>query len=663
MKQILRAFARRMPSSFNSSPFVSETIESAGSVDPAKPGIPKGPSPSIPENKTNPNPSSAPKVAKDASQPMPNEKTNSDSISEPEVPIDTSQSIPEDKTNQDTMAEPTKVWMASRGVYIQSLPAALFGPAKAIFSQFSSETVRKWGAKLGQSYTNINSVEKPTDIRKIQPFATSVKALDDETKTPQSRGFYKLPNDSLADNLKDIIKLQQSEESEQKLPYQKEHAIGYAHTRMPSTYASVYRILHEIKHRLPDFSPRNCIDYGSGTGAASWAACEIFPDIEVIAIEPSKEMRTVGKKLSVKQPQIKWAESLANLPSIANNEGLYDLVICGYVLSEIENPVTRNLILDALWQRTKGVLVFVEAGTPKGFRLIYSIREWCLKTMNRSESTIVAPCPHEGECPLAAHPKSWCHFSQFTAKFPKHVITLSKGERNFANEKFSYIAVQRGPNARYLSANEELNLAQESFLWPRLVRPTIRRTKHVVFDVCRLNKLERIVLSKGKAMRNVYKFIRKAEWGDLWPFKEGEYFDTEKQKLKYKKYRLKRKLKGKSRSMNEKGESEDTDIEKEKENIKKSKKIEIKEDSSSQKPEKTFDDFKKVKSLKAQSERVQKSDSKVKKISKDSSSKKNLEKSNTQNPEKLGGRKSKKQQILEKSRKKPDNSIDKNNDQ
>ena len=417
-----------------------------------------------------------------------------------------------------------------------------------------------------QSYVKISATEKPTDIRKVQPFATSLAAVDEEARLPQNRGFYKLPNEPLAEVK--VPKNQSISEEDKKFPYQKEHAVGYAYKKMPNTYAAIYRILHEIKHRMPDFNPSSCLDYGAGTGAASWAACELFSGLQATAVEPSKEMRTVGKKLSYKQPNIKWAESLANLPSIAGDGGLFDLVICGYVLNEVENPVTRNLIVDALWQRTGGVMVFVEPGTPKGFRLIYSVRQWTLKTMTRDEANIVAPCPHDGECPLAAHPKSWCHFSQFTAKYPKTVISRAKGEFNFENEKFSYIAVVRGKSPRYIEASESLNLAQESFLWPRFVRPAIRRTKHIVFDLCRVNKLERLVLSKGKTNKDVYKFLRNCAWGDLWPFKEGELINEEKRKEKFKKYRLKRKLKNREKKLSEKGESEGTDIEVEKEKTK-----------------------------------------------------------------------------------------------
>lgn len=417
----------------------------------------------------------------------------------------------------------TLEWMADRNVHIEKLPKNLLSEAKSLFSGYPSKKIRDWGYKLAQYYSEVNGQEKPRDITELQPFVTSVELLEKKTEAAHSKVFYKLPKELTGkDTPSSPTALFTTKGVDSEFKYQSEHAIGYAYKRMPSTYAAAYRILHEIKHRMPEFIPENCLDFGAGTGGCSWAALENFPDLQVVSVEPSKEMRTIGKKLSKKQPSIQWAESLANLPGISDKKGVFDIVICGYVLSEVENAVTRNLILDALWQRTGKVLVFIEPGTPKGFRLIYSIRDWALKTMNRNEVNVIAPCPHEGICPLAVHAKSWCHFSQFTAKYPSEVISRVDGEFDSENEKYSYIALKRGNVPRYYSAESSLNLAEESFLWPRLVRPTIRRTRHVTFDVCREGEIERIVLSKGKTEKKIYRMIRKAHWGDLWPYKNTE---------------------------------------------------------------------------------------------------------------------------------------------
>jgi ribosomal protein RSM22 (predicted rRNA methylase) len=71
------------------------------------------------------------------------------------------------------------------------------------------------------------------------------------------------------------------------------------------------------------------------------------------------------------------------------------------------------MIIEALWSRLKdnGVFILVEPGSPKGFRYIHSFREWVI-AKDRSEASIVAPCPNHLKCPVAARPNEWCHFSQ-----------------------------------------------------------------------------------------------------------------------------------------------------------------------------------------------------------------------------------------------------------
>lgn len=61
---------------------------------------------------------------------------------------------------------------------------------------------------------------------------------------------------------------------------------------------------------------------------------------------------------------------------------------------------------------------------------------------------IVAPCPHDGACPMAGK-KMWCHFNQrFLRTRAQKVTKISPekqhGPRDFQDERFSYIAIQRG---------------------------------------------------------------------------------------------------------------------------------------------------------------------------------------------------------------------------
>lgn len=438
-------------------------------------------------------------------------------------------------------SEVTDEWMAKRHIGIVHMPEELQRGVQSVFSAYSSKEIREMGYNVAQKLTEIHGVEKPRDISTAQPFATSEQMLEKDVTSTYRRGFYvpkmreiaKLTSDSFTGK----FEIPQPEKITEEFEYRDHHAIGYAYKRMPCTYAAIFRCLSEVKFRIPGLKVERVLDYGAGTGSGTWAAMSLYPNLkEVYAVEPNKHMRTVGKKITKNMSKVAWVESLANLPSISTENGLFDIVICGYVLGEVEDPATRALIVEAMFQRTKGVVLFIEPGTPKGFRQIHSTREWILSHLSREQASIVAPCPHEGNCPLAKSENSWCHFSQFAARFPKSIIGTVQGAKQEDNEKFSYILVKRGPGPRQIKTEEKArNPAERSYFWDRAIRPRIARKNHVLIDFCShslgalgrgtYGKLRRFNVTK-KHGHDAYRYARKLNWGDLWPnsYARGSYF-------------------------------------------------------------------------------------------------------------------------------------------
>jgi ribosomal protein RSM22 (predicted rRNA methylase) len=145
-------------------------------------------------------------------------------------------------------------------------------------------------------------------------------------------------------------------------------------------------------------------------------------------------MRKLGKFLCEHSksdflPNSLWVDSLSMIPH--GEKGKFDIVILGYVLQEISSAKTRQLVIEALWSRLKddGVFVLIEPGSPKGFRFVHNFREWILTTKSREEANIVAPCPHQNECPMAKNPEAWCNFSQLTVRYPTDVFPKRPQER------------------------------------------------------------------------------------------------------------------------------------------------------------------------------------------------------------------------------------------
>ena len=427
----------------------------------------------------------------------------------------------------------TAAWLAKRHHPPISLPPALQKATAAVLSKHSHKAVREYGDKLAKAFSVLSSTEKPRNLEHIQPFATSTEALE-ETVEKHKKTFY----DPF---LKDFMKLEahaltkprdveEDKQLQMTIKYESQHALGYLYKRQPRAYASAYRVLSEVQVRLPSYTPKKVLDYGAGLGAGMWAAHSLYPDLQVLAgIEPASVMKDLGKRLSVSVGKMRWFDNIAELPTAASPEGRFDLVMLNYVMGEVESSKLRALIVEALWHRTTGLLVVIESGSPKGFRLIHSVRDWAMKTFTRDECNIVAPCPHEGNCPLAKDKTSWCHFSAFSSVYAKEVIGQRSGLPNYQNEKFSYIVLKRGltPRQQLSDKSEPKSLDQESFFWDRLVRPVIKPTRFSVVDLCSnsLGKLPltqtgdlcRVRVSK-KRHKEAHKFARKAHWGDLWPF-------------------------------------------------------------------------------------------------------------------------------------------------
>ncbi|CAA0812270.1 Unknown protein [Striga hermonthica] len=259
------------------------------------------------------------------------------------------------------------------------------------------------------------------------------------------------------------------------LKYQEEQAVAYVAARMPAVYSALYRVLNEVRRRVPDFTPAKVLDFGAGTGSALWAIMEVWPgSLEHInLVEPSQSMQRAGQSLVKdieKMPIIQSYDSIQSLTKHINKSGRqHDLVIASYVLGEISSLKDRITLVRQLWDLTDDILVLVEPGTPQGSNIISQMRShilWMEKRRSRklqnaankaskdlmtlkTGSFVVAPCPHDGPCPLQNTDK-YCHFVQRLERTPsQRSFKPSKGPlRGFEDEKFCYVALRRGTRPR-----------------------------------------------------------------------------------------------------------------------------------------------------------------------------------------------------------------------
>jgi ribosomal protein RSM22 (predicted rRNA methylase) len=264
----------------------------------------------------------------------------------------------------------------------------------------------------------------------------------------------------------------------------RDDVLAYAAARLPATYASTRIALGELAARAPQLQPTTQLDLGSGPGTALWAARETWPTLmATTAIEAEPEMRTLARELG-------GFELVAGHLPAAIPTQQHDLVTAAYILGEL-SAVAFETTLDRAWEATRGALVIVEPGTPAGYERVLAARS----RLVAAGGTVVAPCPHDGACPLAAIPGEWCHFAVRIAR--SHAHRTAKGARlGHEDEKFSYVAVARSPG-KPVDA--------------RVLRHPQIRTGHILLELCTPEGRRLETVSRREGER--YRRARKLDWG------------------------------------------------------------------------------------------------------------------------------------------------------
>jgi ribosomal protein RSM22 (predicted rRNA methylase) len=219
-------------------------------------------------------------------------------------------------------------------------------------------------------------------------------------------------------------------------------ALAYALARMPATYAAVAASLNALCEVRPDFAPESLLDVGAGPGTATWAAAQAFLSLAGFTlIDANIALRTLALDLfdrSSRLSNIRYCHGDARV-ALTNAEAA-DLVIASYLIGEVGEPECAALA-GLMWAKTRDTLLIIEPGTPAGYARIIALRAQLIAL----GAHVAAPCPHDGECPLAA--PDWCHFTQRLPRSQAH-RQLKAAELPFEDEKFAYVALSRMPVPR-----------------------------------------------------------------------------------------------------------------------------------------------------------------------------------------------------------------------
>ena len=268
-------------------------------------------------------------------------------------------------------------------------------------------------------------------------------------------------------------------------------ALAYALARMPATYAAVTATLNAVSELRPDFAPPDLLDVGAGPGTATWAAAEALPSLQRFTLlDSNAALRALALDLGRDAHRLRSVDyRRGDARAALADTDVADLVVASYLIGEMDEA-ERQALTELMWAKTRDILLVVEPGTPQGYARIIALR----RQLIAAGAHVVAPCPHDGPCPLVA--PDWCHFTQRLPRSQAH-RQIKGAELPFEDEKFSYVALSRSP----VPSQPSRVLAQ----------PVVSKVE-VTAKLCRPSGLEMAhVARRAKAD---YAYARRWRWGD-----------------------------------------------------------------------------------------------------------------------------------------------------
>lgn len=391
---------------------------------------------------------------------------------------------------------------------------------------------------------------------------------------------------------------------------------AFVSVALPAHFAAISSVLDHIKQRLgPDWNVGRVIDWGSGTGSGLWASLYSFqrslsgPDnleqdprisnttvLSYLGIDKRDGLVKIAKRLlegtEVGTSEISWRRSLPAKELDIAPRSRDILALSAFTLSSLPTPLARKAVVQEMWESDADVMILIDHNTRSGFECIAEAREFLLRQGRKAsepvdsvaarldECHVVAPCPHDGACPLynPGSSKLLCNFSQRLQR-PDFVRKTKHSGVGHEDIGYSYVVIRRGerpprtitqegrvgdvgrrelaktsqetpiaellihedqhdtasstipsistsdeildthPNMPPALSGDELTAAlrHEAYNWPRLVFPPLKRSGHIIIDGCtQEGKIMRITIPKSQGKQPFYD-ARKSTWGDIFP--------------------------------------------------------------------------------------------------------------------------------------------------
>lgn len=149
----------------------------------------------------------------------------------------------------------------------------------------------------------------------------------------------------------------------------------------------------------PPEGVNHLIDWGCGSGIAGRRMLQAFPALQTLSVfdHSPQAVAFAAARARAERPGIDVRESMH--PPLLKDS----MVVLSHVANEL-TPAATDALLEAL--PTATVILWVEPGTHEAGRCLQAVRA---RLLDRFDA--VAPCTHQGPCPLLAinQERHWCH--------------------------------------------------------------------------------------------------------------------------------------------------------------------------------------------------------------------------------------------------------------
>ncbi|KAF5352672.1 hypothetical protein D9756_005834 [Leucocoprinus leucothites] len=396
----------------------------------------------------------------------------------------------------------------------------------------------------------------------------------------------------------------------QGVKHAKRDGTAFASIALPAHYSAIYAVLDHVKRRLgTTWRAKRVLDWGAGVGSGLWASLHAFQgpgalnqsmaDLRVadttlesyVCIEKRNGLAEIGRRLVQDiQPEVvsvNWQKGWRPEDGVESSYGGALVGLSAFLLTTLPDALARKNLVQEIWNSGANTIILIDHNSKEGFEAIAGAREFLLslgqkdlalgETSAVSGCHVVAPCPHDGICPLyyPGSTKLVCGYSQRIQR-PEFVRRTKHSNVGHEDIGYSYVVVQRGSRphpttvglgrigvvgqralereaskipTRELQVHDETipevshprdlekdttitsiqleegctekEIAEairlEAYQWPRLVFPPLKRNGHIIIDGCTAEgKIMRMTIPRSQGKQPFYD-ARKSNWGDIFP--------------------------------------------------------------------------------------------------------------------------------------------------